>query len=178
MKWASLLKILFLTRTCLQLLRGLKNTITTVSILLKRQAGLNKTCHMPWFQVVSLTFHSLSVAMSLFVKRFTRYSYTMPSNKAWPWVLSMLVKWQSMTIFQKNWKMRLKTLSSIKIREKVDRKPLKNYLKLQKNIVVMVAQPKKLKTLNGVISLLRNVLNMHWLKGLPLILMKIPKKPV
>ncbi len=43
--------------------------------------------------------------------------------------------------------------------EKVDRKPLKNYLKLQKNIVVMVAQPKKLKILNGVMSLSKNVLN-------------------
>jgi 5-methyltetrahydrofolate--homocysteine methyltransferase len=39
-------------------------------------------------------------------------------------------------------------------------KPQKNYLKLQKNSVVIVAQPKKLKTLNGVMSLLKNVLNM------------------
>ena len=48
MMLASLPKILFLTRTCLQLQQGLKNTTTTASILLKRQAGLNKTyraCH-------------------------------------------------------------------------------------------------------------------------------------
>lgn len=37
---------------------------------------------------------------------------------------------------------------------------------------------KKLKTLNGAISLLRNVLNMHWLKGLPRISTKILKKHV
>lgn len=41
------MKILFLTRTCLQRQQGLKNTTTMASILLKPQVGSNRTYRMP-----------------------------------------------------------------------------------------------------------------------------------
>lgn len=50
-------------------------------------------------------------------------------------------------------------------------------LEVAENTVDKVVQQKKPRTLNGVMSQLKNVLNMPWLKVLRLILTKTPKKP-